>query len=86
MGNFPTKQEIINSRGSILTPDQLEVLRIRNNKIAEYKSKGMTYAEIAKFVNLSREYVKQICHKLGISGPQRKFIKEKKDLGNPMLF
>lgn len=45
----------------------------RNSQIAEFKKDGLSWEQIATKMGLSREYVKQLGHKQGVYGPQKKF-------------
>lgn len=47
----------------------------RNAQIAEYKKQGKSWIWIAQHMDLSRGYVKTLGHKLGVFGPQKKFLK-----------
>jgi len=57
------------TRGKRLTIKQINELRKRNLEIANLKKNGYSYKQIAERFDLSREYIKQICHKLGVYGP-----------------
>jgi DNA-binding NarL/FixJ family response regulator len=63
------KQEIMKTRGKCLTTSQLGEIKRRNKKIVELKRSGCSYQQIANKFDLSREYIKVICHKAGVSGP-----------------
>lgn len=67
---FPTKEEIMKSRGKSLTPEQKREIGRRNIMIGELRRQGMSKAELAKMFNLSQEYIKEIYHKQGVYGPQ----------------
>lgn len=56
------------------------------NKIIEYKTKGWGYMEIAKYLNLSRDYVMTVCHNYGIGIHQKKIMKTETNKNQKSLF
>lgn len=75
------KQEIIRTKGKNLTKEQRNLIGIRNLKMANLKKyRNLSWSEIGKRFNLHPEYVKKVCHKLGVRGGIQKNSAAQKSL------
>ena len=66
------KKEIIRTRGECLTEKQRRKIWARNWKMCKLKrDEDWSWRKIGKEFGLSANYVKSVCHKIGINGSRK---------------